>query len=241
VPAREVAARRFVVFAQNHDQTGNRAQGERLASLVDGERLKLAAGAVLLSPYLPLLFMGEEYGEERPFLYFVSHGDPELVAAVRRGRAEEFAAVGRQGEAPDPQAAETFERSRLDRGAAERPENAALLELHRELLRLRRDVPALARLANDDLAAGADEAAGVLHLLREAEGSRAFAVFNFSREPRRAALLPAGRWRRLIDSAAERWAGATIIASLLSSSQGHSSLIVTESSCQFFMNMPITS
>lgn len=208
VPAREVAARRFVVFAQNHDQTGNRARGERLAGLVDGERLKLAAGAVLLSPYLPLLFMGEEYGEERPFLYFVSHGDPELVEAVRRGRAEELAAFGWQGEVPDPQAEETFERSRLDRSAAARPEKAALRELHRELLRLRRDVPALARLSNDDLSASADEAAGVLHLLREAEdGGRAFAAFNFSRQPRRAAVLPAGRWRRLLDSAAERWAG----------------------------------
>jgi maltooligosyltrehalose trehalohydrolase len=207
VPAREVAARRFVVFAQNHDQTGNRARGERLAELVDGERLKLAAGAVLLSPYLPLLFMGEEYGEERPFLYFVSHTDPELVAAVRRGRAEEFAAFGGQGEGPDPQAEETFERSRIDRSTAERPEKAALSELHRELLRLRREVPALARLANDDLAAGADETSGVLHLLRSGDGGRAFAAFDFSPEPRRAAVLPAGRWRRLVDSAAERWAG----------------------------------
>jgi maltooligosyltrehalose trehalohydrolase len=210
VPAREVEARRFVVFAQNHDQTGNRARGERLAALVDGERLKLAAGAVLLAPFLPLLFMGEEHGEERPFLYFVSHGDAELVEAVRRGRAEELAAFGGQGEVADPQAEETFARSRLDRAAAARPEKAALRRLYRELLRLRREVPALARLSKDDLTATADERTGLLRLVREGEGEaagRALVDFNFSAEERPAASLPAGRWRRLVDSAAERWEG----------------------------------
>ncbi len=79
-------ARQFVVFTQNHDQVGNRMLGERLATLVPFDALKLAAGAVLLSPYIPLLFMGEEYGEESPFLYFTSHLDPDLAEAVRRGR-----------------------------------------------------------------------------------------------------------------------------------------------------------
>ncbi|HUO86620.1 MAG TPA: malto-oligosyltrehalose trehalohydrolase [Thermoanaerobaculia bacterium] len=207
VSGREVAARRFVVFAQNHDQTGNRAGGERLATLVDGERLKLAAGALLLAPYVPLLFMGEEWGEESPFQYFVSHGDRDLVAAVRRGRAEELAGFGGEGEVPDPQAEETFLRSRLDRSIAERPQKAALRALYRELLRLRREIPALARLANQVLAAGADEAERVLHVMREAEGGRAFAVFNFAAEDRRPAVLPAGRWRRLLDSSARRWGG----------------------------------
>src|SRR5439155_1354127 len=86
---RGVPAERFVVCAQNHDQVGNRPRGERLSRLVDLEGLKLAAGMVLLSPFVPLLFMGEEYGEEAPFLYFVDHSDPKLVRAVRRGRRAE--------------------------------------------------------------------------------------------------------------------------------------------------------
>ena len=83
-------ADQLVVFSQNHDQVGNRMLGERLSSLVDFESLKLAAGVVLLSPFIPLLFMGEEYGETAPFLYFISHSDPALIEAVRKGRKEEF-------------------------------------------------------------------------------------------------------------------------------------------------------
>ncbi|HEX2164537.1 MAG TPA: malto-oligosyltrehalose trehalohydrolase [Thermoanaerobaculia bacterium] len=208
VPARGIAAGRFVVCAQNHDQTGNRAHGDRLAALVDLERLKLAAGALLLSPGLPLLFMGEEWGEERPFLYFVSHGDAELVEAVRRGRAEEFAAFGQRDDVPDPQAEETFARSRLDRAAAARPEKAALRRLYRELLRLRREVPALARRTSEGLVAEADEETGVLRVSRGDGGAaeRAFVALNFSGE-RRTTKLSAGRWRRRLDSAAARWAG----------------------------------
>jgi maltooligosyltrehalose trehalohydrolase len=97
-----------VVFAQNHDQVGNRLGGERLSRLVSFEALKLAAGVTLLSPGLPLLFMGEEFGDTAPFLYFVSHGDPDLIEAVRRGRQEEFAAFGWPEAPPDPQAEETF-------------------------------------------------------------------------------------------------------------------------------------
>ncbi len=85
--------RQFVVCSQNHDQVGNRMLGDRLSRLVPFESLKLAAGVVLTSPFVPLLFMGEEYGETAPFQYFVSHGDPDLVEAVRQGRREEFAGV----------------------------------------------------------------------------------------------------------------------------------------------------
>jgi maltooligosyltrehalose trehalohydrolase len=87
-PTRDIPADRFVVFAQNHDQVGNRAQGDRLSSLVDFEALKLAATAVCLSPSVPLLFMGEEYGERAPFLFFTDFGDPALRQAVSLGRRE---------------------------------------------------------------------------------------------------------------------------------------------------------
>ncbi|HEY7530674.1 MAG TPA: malto-oligosyltrehalose trehalohydrolase, partial [Gemmatimonadota bacterium] len=142
-PAADVPADRFVVAAQNHDQVGNRARGERLSCLVDADRLRLAAALLLLSPYVPLLFQGEEYGETNPFLYFTSHGDPALVEAVREGRRREFASFAWAGEVPDPQAEETFARSRIDPSRAGRPPHAGLLALHRELLRLRREEPAL--------------------------------------------------------------------------------------------------
>ncbi len=89
----------FIVFSQNHDQVGNRMLGERTSQLVSLEMQKLMAGAVLVSPYLPMLFMGEEYAEPNPFLYFVSHTDPDLVEAVRKGRKAEFAAFHALGEA----------------------------------------------------------------------------------------------------------------------------------------------
>jgi maltooligosyltrehalose trehalohydrolase len=227
VPADGLDRRRFVVFAQNHDQSGNRMRGERLASLVDEASLRLAAGAVLLSPFVPLLFMGEEHGEDSPFQYFVSHGDPALVEAVRSGRANEFAAFGWTGEVPDPQAEETFLRSRLDRAAAGQPERRGLRALYAELLRLRREVPALrpgGRVGNNgDDAGGFNEGAGgeepfldvrldagaeAITLHRRRGTSEAFIVLAFAREGRTAELpLPAGQWRLAVDSSAPRWRG----------------------------------
>jgi maltooligosyltrehalose trehalohydrolase len=101
--SKDLPAQRSVVFSQNHDQVGNRMLGERLSALLSFEAKKLAACAVLLSPYVPLFFMGEEYDEPAPFLYFISHEDEALVRAVRDGRKAEFAAFKWQGEPPDPQ------------------------------------------------------------------------------------------------------------------------------------------
>lgn len=98
----------LLIFIQNHDQVGNRPRGERLNHCVNHEALKLAAAAMLLAPSIPMLFMGEEYAEDAPFLYFTSHTDKELIESVRKGRAEEFAHF-LQGETPsDPQSEETF-------------------------------------------------------------------------------------------------------------------------------------
>jgi len=117
---------KFVVAIQNHDQVGNRARGDRLATMLAPDRLRLAAALLLLSPYVPLIFMGEEYGETNPFQYFVSHGDPELVEAVRGGRRKEFETFGWSEDVPDPQDEDTRRRSDLDRDRASRPEHAAL-------------------------------------------------------------------------------------------------------------------
>ena len=138
-----VPRQRFVVCAQNHDQIGNRPNGERLASLVDAGRTRLSAALVLLSPYIPLLFMGEEYGETAPFLYFVHHGDPALIDAVRAGRQREFEALGKREAQIDPQSEDTFTRCRLDWFKRNAGAGAQLLSLYTHLLALRREEPAL--------------------------------------------------------------------------------------------------
>src|SRR5208337_3917332 len=97
--------------AQTHDQVGNRAQGERLGQLVNIGRLKTAAALVFTSPFVPMLFQGEEWGASTPFQYFTDHPEPELGKAVSEGRCREFAAFGwKPQDVPDPQAPETFQR-----------------------------------------------------------------------------------------------------------------------------------
>ena len=142
-PVGDVSGDHFVIAIQNHDQVGNRAAGERLSALLSFEQQKLAAALLLLSPYVPLLFMGEEYGETNPFQYFVSHGDEKLVEAVREGRRKEFAAFGWGDEVPDPQSEETFGRSKLDWGKSRQSPHKELRALYRDLLRLRQMEPAL--------------------------------------------------------------------------------------------------
>jgi maltooligosyltrehalose trehalohydrolase len=131
---RGIAPARFVTCLQNHDQAGNRARGERIASLVPWDALYPASALALLGSGTPLLFMGEEYGETRPFLYFTSHGDRDLGRAVSEGRRGEFIAAG--GEIPDPQDPATFERSRLSHRRDGR--HGRLREHYQRLLALRR-------------------------------------------------------------------------------------------------------
>jgi maltooligosyltrehalose trehalohydrolase len=133
---RGLAPSRFVFFAQNHDQVGNRPHGERLPSLVPWEALAPIAALTCLGPGLPLLFMGEEYGETRPFQYFTSHGDPDLARAVTEGRRREHIASAGGREVPDPQDPATFERSRPSHARDGR--HGELRRLHRELLAIRR-------------------------------------------------------------------------------------------------------
>src|SRR5690606_31726712 len=103
----------FVIFAQNHDQVGNRLEGNRISTQVSYEALKLLAATVLLAPQATLLFMGEEYGEKNPFQYFIHHSDKKLVEIIRKGRKEEFHYFNWEGEVPDPQAEETFQQCKL--------------------------------------------------------------------------------------------------------------------------------
>jgi maltooligosyltrehalose trehalohydrolase len=219
--SRHIPAHRLVVFAQNHDQVGNRMLGERLSQLVSFESLKLAAGIVLFSPFIPLLFMGEEYGETAPFQYFTSHSDPALVEAVRRGRRKEFAAFQWQGEPPDPQDEATFLRAKLDCHLRQEVHHRVLLEFYQELIRLRREVPSLACLSKDTLDAVGYEKAKVLFLRRWSNGDEAVAAFHFGESPTSIALpLPAGRWHKRLDSAEERWNGPGSPTPAVLSSEG---------------------
>ncbi len=207
-PPDGVPPRRFVVYAQDHDQVGNRAGGERLSELVPFDALKLAAAAVLLSPFTPLLFMGEEYGEPAPFPYFVSHGDPALIETVRKGRAAEFAAFEWEREIPDPQSEETFRRARIDPELRAVPPHSALHAFHAELLRLRREEPALRGGEAEEREATAWEAERVLLVLRRIEGDTAALVLALGPDPVALELpLPPGRWHVRLDSARARWSG----------------------------------
>jgi maltooligosyltrehalose trehalohydrolase len=200
--------RQFVVFARNHDQIGNRMLGERLSKLVSFDALKLAAGATLLSPFIPLLFMGDEYAEESPFLYFVSHGDEDLIRAVREGRKAEFEAFQWAGEPPDPQAMETFLQSKLDWERRNHGQGRALLEFYRELLRLRREIPALAALDKINLEISGLEDPRLVFMRRWNAGNQVFCVMNFDRRQATFnAATPSGWWKKLIDSSNQEWEG----------------------------------
>jgi maltooligosyltrehalose trehalohydrolase len=201
---RGISSSHFVVCNQNHDQVGNRAAGERLSALVDFEALKLAAGVTLLSPFVPLLFMGEEYGETTPFQYFISHLDPALVEAVRRGRREEFAAFGWQDLVPDPQDEATFRRSQLQHQLKEKEPHLVLLRFYKELIRKRKEWD-LGRAAKWHVWEVKHDA---LVLFREEATSHLAMVFNFADS----AVTPdlpkwEGLWRTRIWSADRIWNG----------------------------------
>jgi maltooligosyltrehalose trehalohydrolase len=158
-------AYRFVVFDQDHDQVGNRAIGDRLPSTLAGNPLRdgllrVASGLVLLSPYTPMLFMGEEWGADTPWQYFTDHTDPFFASAVSEGRRSEFAAHGWDfDEVPDPQDKETFLRSKLDWSQLSQEPYASLLSWYRELLALRRARPELTDSRLSLVRAEYDEAA----------------------------------------------------------------------------------
>ena len=146
-PPMGLPAGRFVVSLQTHDQVGNRAVGGRIAHLVSPGRARIGAALMLLSPYVPMLFQGEEWGASSPFLFFTDHQDPALADAVRRGRREEFRAFGWEGDAlPDPQAEETFTRSRLDWDERDLPKHARMLQWYRDLIGLRARTPGIGGL-----------------------------------------------------------------------------------------------
>ena len=152
--------------------------------------------------------MGEEYGEKAPFQYFVSHGDSGVIEAVRKGRAEEFASFEWSGQLPDPQDESTFLQSKLRWEARNQGEGRALLGFYGELLRLRREIPALAQLDQDSQEVSTLADGNLLCVRRRAEQRRIVALFYFGDVSCQLELpLPAGRWGMLLDSGEQRWNG----------------------------------
>jgi maltooligosyltrehalose trehalohydrolase len=233
--SRDMPAHRFVVFAQNHDQVGNHAQGERLSQLVSFEELKLAAGAVLLSPFIPLLFMGEEYAETSPFPYFVSHSEPSLIEAVRKGRREEFAAFHWHGKPPDPQDERTFQSAKLNHNLQHEGHHRVLFEFYKELIQIRRENPALANLNKETLEVLGYEEDKLLFVRRWSDDSEVTLVFNFSDAQVSATLsIPAGRWRKRLDSADKQWLGKGSAAPEQLSSEGKATLTLAPNTFVLF-------
>ena len=144
-----LGGRRFLGYLQNHDQVGNRARGERSGQLMSLGKLKIGAALVLASPFVPMLFQGEEWGASTPFFYFTNYQEPELANAVREGRCREFVAFGWKPEdTADPQAHATFMQSKLKWAEISNPPHAEIFDWHKKLIQLRRTEP---DLADDEL------------------------------------------------------------------------------------------
>ncbi|HTM92634.1 MAG TPA: DUF3459 domain-containing protein, partial [Flavisolibacter sp.] len=172
---------KFVVFNQNHDQVGNRADGKRLCMLVDFERVKLASAAILLAPYIPMLFMGEEYADQSPFYYFVSHSDKDLIKAVQEGREKEFEAFGFDENIPDPQDEKTFLKSKIDWNRRTESRHNTILKWHTELIRLRKQFSSLKDFQKRNIEAKAiSEKAFVLFRHTAGMEEKLMCFFNFS-------------------------------------------------------------
>lgn len=189
-PPAGLGANQLVVFAQNHDQIGNRAQGERLSMMLGEPLLKAVAALTILSPFVPLLFQGEEWGASTPFLYFTDHENAELGRQVAAGRSREFAGFGWQGAVPNPQALDTFTRSKLDWSELKQPAHAGMYEWYRQLIQLR-----AGKRARTKAAVKFDSAAQWLTCVH----GGVLCVFNFAATAQRV-RLPRGPWELRLSS-----------------------------------------
>ncbi len=206
--SKDLPAEQFVVFSQNHDQVGNRAFGDRLSRTLSFEGLKLAAAAVILSPYIPLIFMGEEYGETAPFQYFVSHSDQDLIEAVRQGRRSEFSSFGWGDNLPDPQDEATFLKSKLRYEVRTEGNHALLLSFYSKLIYLRKRMPSLSCGGKGRDKALTYEREKLLSVIRWLGDDMTLCVLNFDQKAHDVTVvLPVGNWELLVDSSSEQWGG----------------------------------
>lgn len=198
----------FIAFSQNHDQVGNRMLGERAGDLFSFEMQKLRAAAVLISPFIPMLFMGEEYAETNPFQYFVSHTDPELAEAVRKGRKAEFEAFHLDGEAPDPMDKATFNNSQLQWELLEKEQHQTMLSYYKYLIQLRKQHPALKSTLREDTFAVANGATQTILLIRKHQQQEVYCLMNFSKDSQLMQLPDENCiYKKIADSASSEWGG----------------------------------
>lgn len=201
-----LAATKFVVCIQNHDQVGNRMLGERLSSLVDFEKLKLAAGVLLVSPFIPMLFMGEEFAEDHPFQYFVSHNDKDLVKAVQEGRKKEFEYFNhREGEFPDPQSKGTFEASRLNWDFKKSSRKKLMFDYYKELISLKKK-GIFNSFIKDHVVTRIEEEKKYFSAFTTGI-EPLYAVFNFSNNENETSLPEDVEWEKIIASGDKQWEG----------------------------------
>src|SRR5581483_3885069 len=212
-PSGRLSPFKFVVCSQNHDQVGNRILGDRLSTSLPWEAQKLAAAAVLLSPNLPMLFMGEEYGETAPFPFFSDFQDQALAEAVEKGRREEAASLGWTGTIPNPQSEETFLKSKIDPSLRKKEPHTSIFSFYRRLIEIRKNEEGL---RNGAISIEPIEAERCLIVKRLPESATRNApqpashwmIFNFN--PERVALsvaFPEGRWERILDSQEKPFGG----------------------------------
>jgi maltooligosyltrehalose trehalohydrolase len=197
----------FVVFSQNHDQVGNRLLGDRLTTKLSFEALKLAAATYLLSPHVPMLFMGEEYGEKNPFQYFISHSDKVIVEAVRKGRKEEFAYFNWQGEVPDPQSEATFNQCLLSWANDKDPTSALLLEYYKFLISFRTERKAMLARERNALIVLPSSDENVLLFERKSGQNQLLIALNFNKV--QASIINPNKTllKKIFDSASAAWGG----------------------------------
>jgi len=204
------AGKQFIVFSQNHDQVGNRMLGERTSELLSFEMTKLLAGAVFCSPFLPLIFMGEEYGETNRFQFFTSHSDQDLIEAVRKGRKSEFAAFHHGEETPDPQGDATFLSSKLSWGKIDQQPHESLLKYYKALINLRKNYKALSVLDRKHVKASALADQNCLILERWNEDEKILCLMNFSDHEQALDLEYTHQYQNIFNSSSVLWGGISV-------------------------------
>ena len=205
----EIPGSKFVIFSQNHDQVGNRMKGERLTQLTDFETLKLTAAATLFSPFIPMLFMGEEFAEDNPFLYFISHTDENLVEKVRKGRKKEFRAFIEDAQPPDPFDRETFLKSKLKWNFTEDSKKQNMFEYYQKCIEIRKENPLINSCNRNNLLVRESESGNIIILLYNAGKESLSVILNFSENPVSDNIEEAANFKTetLLYSAHKKWGG----------------------------------
>ncbi len=207
--AKDNPGKQFVIFNQNHDQAGNRKSGDRLTTLLNFEQLKLCTATLFSLPFVPMLFMGEEYGESSPFLYFVDHTSNELNKLVRQGRKKEFSHSWDKSPPPDPDKEETFLQSALKWNYKTNRYQSALLSLHKFLISLRKTHPVFSKPVRENLKINTCNTGNILQLERFYGNNAILGFFNYSAEREEIQLNPhySSGLTLILNTASSEWEG----------------------------------